>query len=143
MSETAFWDTVDALRVEHTDYMRPAYGFVVHALTRTVEGLPEERLSDPVHRHLSGRELLEGLGRLAREEFGPMAPAVFREWGVVSSEDVGAIVFRLVEAGQLSARPEDTLADFSNGPALMPALAAPLEWGGAVSADRLSGRSRA
>ena len=39
--------------------------------------------------------------------------------------------------------PEDTLADFSNGPALMTALAAPLEWGGAVSADRLSGRSRA
>ena len=47
---------------------------------------------------------------------------MFREWGVLSSEDIGRIVFELVECGQLSARPEDRLEDFLAAPELMPLL---------------------
>jgi uncharacterized repeat protein (TIGR04138 family) len=50
---------------------------------------------------------------------------VFQEWGVRRGEDVGAIVFELVEAGQLSARPEDTIEDFREWPDLTRALADP------------------
>jgi uncharacterized repeat protein (TIGR04138 family) len=53
---------------------------------------------------------------------------VFREWGVVAGEDVGAMVFQLVGSGQLSARPEDTLDDFRSFDlmeALRPAGASP------------------
>ena len=64
--------------------------------------------------------------RFAREEFGSFAPMVFREWGVRSTEDIGAIVFELVQAGQLSARPEDTPADFTGRGDLFAALAEPL-----------------
>ena len=53
---------------------------------------------------------------------GPLAPTVFAEWGVRSTEDVGAIVFELVEAGQLSARAEDTILDFTSGTDLLAAL---------------------
>jgi uncharacterized repeat protein (TIGR04138 family) len=52
---------------------------------------------------------------------------VFREWGVASGEDVGRIVFQLVECGQLSARPEDTLEDFRGGPDLLAQLAGQLD----------------
>lgn len=111
-SELAFWDVVSGIR-ETDDRFRPqAYAFLMVALQHTVQLLPEERTSDPVRRHLSGRELLEGMARLAREEFGPLAPMVFAEWGVHRSEDVGEMVFQLVVNGQLSARPEDTLDDF-------------------------------
>lgn len=110
--DTTFWDTVDALREARGRYAREAYGFVVGALGATVQALPPDRAADPARRHLSGRELLAGVARLARREFGPLAPMVFREWGVRSSEDVGEIVFELVRAGQLSARPEDTMDDF-------------------------------
>lgn len=110
--ETTFWDTVDALRESHRRYAREAYGFVVGALGETVRELPAERAADPARRHLSGRELLAGVVSLARREFGMMAPMVFREWGVRTGEDVGEIVFELVRAGQLSARPEDTMEDF-------------------------------
>jgi hypothetical protein len=48
---------------------------------------------------------------------------VFREWGVTCTEDVGRVVFELVECGQLSARPEDRLQDFQLGPELMASLA--------------------
>ncbi len=124
--ETAFWDAVDALRSRRRRYAREAYAFVVGSLTATVQALPAERRDDPQARHLSGRELVAGLVRLARQEFGTMAPMVFREWGVTSGEDVGEIVFELVGCGQLSARPEDTMDDFRGGPDLLAALATEL-----------------
>ena len=110
--DAAFWDAVDGLRAQRQRYAREAYGFVVAALGSTVQGLPRSRRDDAAARHLSGSELLGGVVRLARQEFGVLAPMVFREWGVVSGEDVGEIVFELVNCGQLSARPEDTLEDF-------------------------------
>ena len=111
-SELLFWDAVDGIRETESRYRREAYGFVVAALGVTVQALPPDRLADPALRHLTGGELLLGLVRLARQEFGVLGPTVFREWGVLTGEDVGRIVFRLVECGELSARPEDTLDDF-------------------------------
>jgi uncharacterized repeat protein (TIGR04138 family) len=122
--DTAFWDAVDALRAQRRRYAREAYGFVVAALGATVQALPAARRDDPATRHLSGGELLLGVVRLAHQEFGALAPMVFREWGVVAGEDVGEIVFELVNCGQLSARPEDTLQDFRGGIDLMGQLAA-------------------
>ena len=113
--ETMFRDAVDELRARGSRFAREAYVFVVAALGETVRALPAARLDDPERRHLSGYELTVGVVRIAREEFGSLAPMVFHEWGVESTEDIGAIVFELVEAGQLSARPEDTMADFAAG----------------------------
>ncbi|HTR97710.1 MAG TPA: Minf_1886 family protein [Candidatus Acidoferrales bacterium] len=121
--ETGFWDAVDALRAQRRRYAREAYGFVVGALGATVQALPEARRADAATRHLSGQELLGGVVALARREFGPMAPTVFAEWGVVGALDVGEIVFELVGCGQLSARPEDSIEDFRGGPDLMRMLA--------------------
>ena len=124
--ETLFRDAVDELRERGSRYAREAYVFLVGALGETVRSLPPERLADAERRHLSGRELVAGVVRLAREEFGPLAPTVFREWGVHATEDLGVMVFELVEAGQLSARPEDTMADFSGHGDLLAALDVPL-----------------
>jgi len=111
-SEQGFWEAVEGIRGQDARFRREAYRFLMVALVVTVQGLPEERLDDPVRRHLSGRELLAGIARLARSEFGDLAPMVFEEWGVRKGEDVGEMVFQLVRSGQLSARPEDTLDDF-------------------------------
>lgn len=123
-SDPSFWDVVDALREREPRYRREAYGFVVAALGAAVQGLPAARRADPERRHLSGGELIVSVIRLARSEFGPLADLVFREWGVTRGEDVGRIVFQLIECGQLSARPEDTMEDFLGGPDLLRALSA-------------------
>lgn len=134
--ETMFRDAVDDLRARGGRYAREAYVFVVAALGETVRALPAERLADPEHRHLSGQELTTGVIRIARDEFGPMAATVFAEWGVRTTEDIGAIVFALVEAGHLSARPQDTLADFSSGRTdLLGALSAPNDSAPALGRD--------
>ena len=138
--ETTFWDAVDALRAEQGRYAREAYGFVVGALGSTVQSLPAERTADPQRRHLSGRELLAGVVQLARAEFGMLAPMVFREWGVLAGEDVGRIVFELVRCGQLSARPEDTMADFTEGPDLLTELGRGTDFGPRTTGESSGGR---
>ena len=124
-TEALFRDAIDELRSRGSRFAREAYVFVVAALGETVRQLPPDRLVDPERRHLSGQELIGGVIRIARAEFGPLAPMVFEEWGVRRSEDVGAIVFELVEAGQLSARPEDRMTDFTCGTDLLSELALP------------------
>jgi uncharacterized repeat protein (TIGR04138 family) len=125
--ETLIRDAVDELRAQGGRFAREAYLFVVAALGTTVHALPSERQADSQRRHLSGQELTSGVIRLAREEFGGLAPMVFREWGVATTEDIGEIVFELVDAGQLGARPEDTPADFVSAIDLPAALAVPTE----------------
>jgi uncharacterized repeat protein (TIGR04138 family) len=120
--EASVWDVIDTIREADGRYRREAYAFVMAALGLTVQSLPAERLEHPERRHLSGQELLRGVVTLAKSEFGPMAPTVFREWGVSTGEDVGNIVFQLVSGGQLSARPEDSIDDFRGGPDLIQAL---------------------
>jgi len=123
-SEPSLLQAVDRIRARDSRYAREAYFFVVAALGLAVEALPAERRADPERRHLSGQELLGSAVALARHEFGALAPTVFHEWGVEAAEDVGTIVFQLVECGELSARPEDTLDDFRRGLDLMRALGA-------------------
>lgn len=130
--ELPFWDAVDRVRESDPRYRREAYGFVVGALGVTVGELPLERRRDPARRHLSGGELLHGIAVLARREFGFLAPTVFSEWGVHSGEDIGRIVFQLVECQQLSVSAEDSLEDF-RGFDLAASLAAtdrPASWPG-------------
>ena len=82
-----------------------AYRFVYEALDYTVKQLEKKR-------HITGRELLEGIKNLAIEQFGGLAVMVFDVWGVRKTADFGNIVFNLVEADLMSRSDEDTREDF-------------------------------
>ena len=73
-------------------FMYEALGFTQHVLGRDVPESPIEE------RHVTGRELLNGIRRLATKQFGFLAPTVFRTWGVQKTADFGKIIFNLVEA---------------------------------------------
>jgi uncharacterized repeat protein (TIGR04138 family) len=106
MSSIILDDVVlDKLRERYPRYQETAYVFVLSALHHVIEQLPEPR-------HISGRELAEGLRDLALARFGPMARDVLEHWGIRASADVGQLVFALVEAGILIKQEEDELADF-------------------------------
>ena len=83
-----------------------AYEFVLQSLDRAIRHL------DPP-RHISGSELLEGVSREARREFGPMAAHVLKHWGISGAEDIGTIVFDLVDRGILARNEEDQPEDFA------------------------------
>lgn len=94
-------------RVAETDarYKIEAYVFVINALEYTLRKLGRQG-------HVSGRELLEGLKDLAKERFGPTAKMVLEHWGLAKTDDVGEIVFNLVEAKVLGKTDEDSREDF-------------------------------
>jgi uncharacterized repeat protein (TIGR04138 family) len=108
MSERSFLDIVDEIREHDPRYRREAYVFVLRALDRVVSRLPKPR-------HVSGQELLAGAVELARDQYGPLAHTVLREWGLATSRDVGRVVFHLVEASLLGREPTDRLEDFEGG----------------------------
>lgn len=96
---------LDRLRERYPQYQETCYLFVLSALHHVIERLPEPR-------HITGPELVEGVRDLALARFGPMARTVLEHWGVHATEDVGQIVFALVEAGILIKQDEDELKDF-------------------------------
>ena len=89
-------------------YTVEAYSFVRGGLDFTVRSL-----EDP--RHVSGQELLKGIREFAIDEFGPMTKTVLNEWGIMCTEDIGEIVFNMVETGLLGKTDKDSRADFANG----------------------------
>jgi uncharacterized repeat protein (TIGR04138 family) len=101
-------------------YASEAYEFVFQALAHTQKMLgraPREprTMDEPgpeqAH-HVTGPELLEGVRDLALREFGLLARTVLRMWGINRTDDVGEIVFNLIEAELMSKTDEDTRADF-------------------------------
>jgi len=92
-----------------------AYEFVFDALGHTqkrVGRAPDDGEPPGHEHHVSGKEILEGAVDLAREEFGFMARTVFHQWGIRRTDDLGEIVFNLIEASLLSKTDADNRADF-------------------------------
>jgi uncharacterized repeat protein (TIGR04138 family) len=65
--------------------------------------------------HVSGQEVLEGVKLHALAEYGPMALTVLHEWGISRGEDVGNIVYNLIDTGYFGKNDGDSLEDFSGG----------------------------
>jgi len=108
----SFQETVSEICKKDPRYQPDAYFFLVEALDSTVKDI---RKNQPDHgRHVSGKELLEGIKAYAIDEFGPLAHTVFSEWGVHATQDFGEIVFSLVAAGRLGKTEKDSLEDFKN-----------------------------
>ncbi|MCS7022245.1 MAG: hypothetical protein NZ703_12505 [Gemmataceae bacterium] len=92
-------------------YAYEAYEFVCQAVSYTQQKLARDQ-EQSGSRHITGKELLEGLVEFAGEYFGPLAPLVFRRWGVRTTDDVGRIVYQLIDIGILSRSERDRPEDF-------------------------------
>ena len=106
MNELQFAEDIMArIRARGGQYHERAYLFVLG----TIEFL-QSRLE--VRRHVSGAELAWACRDFARSQFGLLAPVVLAHWGLTRTEDIGRIVFTLVEVGLLVTQPGDTESDF-------------------------------
>ncbi len=108
MNKTELNDLMQGLLTRDPRYKAEAYAFVRDGLDFTVR-----RLESP--RHISGQELLAGIRDFALEEFGPMSRTLLAEWGITRTEDVGEVVFNMVETGLLGKTDEDRREDFADG----------------------------
>ena len=101
----SFLAKIEKVMDENSQYKFEAYSFVMAALHDTVSKLEKTR-------HVSGPELLEGIRCYAIEQYGALTRVVLNYWGVMTTEDIGKIVFALVEVGVLRKQPNDKIEDF-------------------------------
>lgn len=86
-------------------YRERAYLFVLAALE-----YGQQRRS--VRGHMSGQELAWACRDFAVEQFGLTARTVLSHWGLHTTEDIGRIVFILIDIGLFMKDDSDRVGDF-------------------------------
>lgn len=108
MTELQFADEIlDQLQERNPRFHARSYEFVLHALHSVIRALDEPR-------HITGNELTNGVRELALSRYGPLARTVLEHWGIHETEDVGRVVFAMVEQGILVKEDEDDQQDFTD-----------------------------
>lgn len=110
MQTVNFEEELEKILAKDCRYERDAYLFVREALDHTQKLIGRPPKNEI--RHISGQQLLDGARDYALTQFGPMALTVLEEWGIRACEDIGEIVFNMVENNLLAKTEKDTRADF-------------------------------
>ncbi|MGZ4964536.1 MAG: Minf_1886 family protein [Limisphaerales bacterium] len=110
MQPVEFEQVIRSIVERDPRFKREAYLFIREALEYTQKMLGRPT-ADEI-RHVTGRDLLDGIRHYALEQYGPMVPTVLGEWGIHKCEDVGEIVFNMVEANLLAKTETDSREDF-------------------------------
>ncbi len=113
MHEKEFSDVIGVICTKDPRYLPDAYYFIREALDFAVR--MHKKPPQGVMRHVSAQELLEGIRVYALQEYGPMALTVLQSWGLACTEDIGEVVFNLVESGKLGKTEGDRKEDFAGG----------------------------
>jgi uncharacterized repeat protein (TIGR04138 family) len=116
-------DVMARIRARGGQYHERAYLFVL----ATIEFL-QNRIE--VRRHVNGPELAWACRDFAQQQFGLLAQGVLTHWGITRTEDIGRIVFTLVEVGLLVTQPGDTESDFEGVYQFAEAFGDSYEWQG-------------
>ena len=100
-----------------------AYFFLKDALDFTLKRIAESNGGQA--RHVSGPELLAGCRDYALEQFGPMASTLMNEWSIRKCQDLGDMVFHLIEEQVFGKQDSDKREDFSGNFDLEESLVTP------------------
>lgn len=111
MQQRGFNQGVEVILGRERRYARRAYYFLREALDFTLARAGSEEGEGA--RHVRGQQLAEGFRDHALEQFGPMAAAVLEQWGVQRSEDVGEMVYLLIDIGVFGRSDDDRREDFA------------------------------
>ena len=99
-------DVMGKIRARGGRYNERAYLFILG----TIEFL-QSRLE--VRRHVTAAELAWACRDFALQQYGLLAPVVLAHWGITRTDDLGRIVYTLVEVGLLVTQPGDHESDFN------------------------------
>jgi uncharacterized repeat protein (TIGR04138 family) len=128
MNNLQFADGVLArIRANGGHYDERGYLFVLAAI-EYLQGQLDHR------RHVTGSELARACRDFAVRQFGLMAESVLAHWGITRTEDLGRIVYTLVDVGLLVTQPGDRESDFAGVYDFPDAFRADYEWEGVPEA---------
>jgi uncharacterized repeat protein (TIGR04138 family) len=108
--QKSFSEVVEQIIEKDPRYAKEAYIFLKEALEFTIK--QKRRGKSETASHVDAVELLDGFRQLALKEFGPMVMTVLEYWGIAASDDVGRMVFNLIDAGVFGKTETDSVEDF-------------------------------
>jgi uncharacterized repeat protein (TIGR04138 family) len=112
MTSITFGEAVRHSIQKDPRYHPAAYELVRDALHMAAKKFRDEAAED---QHVSGQELLAGFRDYVLQEYGPMSNIILDQWGLQRGEDVGNIVYNLIDCGYFGKNDGDSLEDFSGG----------------------------
>lgn len=112
MTSITFGEAVRRSFQKDPRYHPAAYELVRDALHMAAKKFRDENAED---QHVSGQELLAGFRDYVLQEYGPMSTIILDQWGLQRGEDVGNIVYNLIDCGYFGKNDGDSLEDFSGG----------------------------
>ena len=112
MTSISFADAVRRSIQNDPRYHPAAYELVRDALHIAAKKFRDENADD---QHVSGQELLAGFREHVLPEYGPMSNIILDQWGLQRGEDVGNIVYNLIDVGYFGKNDGDSLEDFAGG----------------------------
>ncbi|HOK03891.1 MAG TPA: hypothetical protein PLN24_01395 [Victivallales bacterium] len=110
MNNSNFNLKVQEIIAKDSRFAPEAYLFVGMAVTYTIQ-----KLAGKNKRHITGKELIDGIGDFAKQEYGPLAYEVLKGWGIENDKSIGQIVFNMIEHNLLSKTEDDKIEDFDLG----------------------------
>lgn len=110
MKHTNVHEALQAVLRRDSRYTEEAYEFVREALDFAIKDL--EKPAEGPGRHVTGGELADCARRYALQEYGPLAMTVLSGWGIHGTDDLGNLVFNMVEEGILGKTDQDRREDF-------------------------------
>ncbi len=113
MQPIDFDEVLDKIIEKDPVFHREAYLFLREGLDYAQKKIGKANKHEI--RHITGKELLDGLREYGVSMYGPLTATVLKEWGVTRCEDFGEMVFKMVENGLLSKTERDTMEDFKGG----------------------------
>lgn len=114
MRNLDFEETIAGILKRDSRYPAEAYDFIREVLSDTQKRMGRSK-KRPYPQHISIKELLEGVCHFTIKEYGPMALNVLNAWGIYTCEDIGELVFNMIDEGLLFKTKEDKRDDFKAG----------------------------
>jgi uncharacterized repeat protein (TIGR04138 family) len=104
--------SMEEVILEDGRYPLEAFGFLHDGLTKAVREIHGDEPPAEGQRHVTGKQLCEGLRDLAIERWGMLARVVLNKWNIRETIDFGNMVYLLVENNFMRKTDEDSLEDF-------------------------------
>lgn len=114
MRNELFDQAVNELLQRDQRYPREAYELLPLALDFTVRRCHKERTSGSVSQHVSGQQLSEGFRDYMLETYGPFAWDLLMSYHIYQTDDIGVLVYKLIEVGAFGKTEQDSIDDFHN-----------------------------
>ncbi len=107
MDLTKVDSTIENICANDIRYHKNAYHNIFNALAYCETVMKTEK-------NLTAKELVIGYKDITLSKYGALALEVLHHWGIYSTQDIGNIVFNLVNANLLGRSQGDKIEDFKN-----------------------------